>query len=440
MEGIIIRMSQVAPTLMVALFQCQYCHHTEKVRLFAEKIVEPHSCPKCNAKFSMEIQHENCTFMDRQTVKLQEMPESVPQGETPLSVLMVVHDDMVDQVRPGDRVRVVGVLRAEARREALSRRTVKMLYDNFLDVVSYSRMNSRKQLKFGAPGADLGYLDKDTLVRPGEADDDYLAKKLVFSAEEEEAILALGKTPDLYTRLADAIAPSIFECQDVKKGLLMQLFGAKEKRFSQSGRGRFRSEINLLLIGDPSTAKSQLLQYVNKISPRGIYTSGKGSSAVGLTAYVKRDPESGQPVLESGALVLSDRGICCIDEFDKMSDNARSVLHEVMEQQTVSIAKAGVVCQLNARAAVLAAANPVNSRYNPNLSVVKNLNLPPSLLSRFDLIYLMLDAYSPAMDRQLAQHILSMYCKDPVELTTLSPVEPALLCAYISYARDRVKP
>ena len=112
MEGIIIRMSQVAPTLMVALFQCQYCHHTEKVRLFAEKIVEPHSCPKCNAKFSMEIQHENCTFMDRQTVKLQEMPESVPQGETPLSVLMVVHDDMVDQVRPGDRVRVVGVLRA----------------------------------------------------------------------------------------------------------------------------------------------------------------------------------------------------------------------------------------------------------------------------------------------------------------------------------------
>lgn len=177
----------------------------------------------------------------------------------------------------------------------------------------------------------------------------------------------------------------------MKKGLLLQLFGSKEKKFTNLGRGRFRNEINILLIGDPSTAKSQLLQFVNKISPRGIYTSGKSSSAVGLTAYVKRDPELNQPVLESGALVLSDRGICCIDEFDKMSDNARSVLHEVMEQQTVSIAKSGIVCQLNARAAILAAANPVFSRYNPNLTVVKNLNLPPSLLSRFDLIYLMLD-------------------------------------------------
>ena len=213
------------------------------------------------------------------------------------------------------------------------------------------------------------------------------------------------------------------------------------------GRGRFRNEINILLIGDPSTAKSQLLQFVNKISPRGIYTSGKSSSAVGLTAYVKRDPELNQPVLESGALVLSDRGICCIDEFDKMSDNARSVLHEVMEQQTVSIAKSGIVCQLNARAAVLAAANPIYSRYNPNLTVVKNLNLPPSLLSRFDLIYLMLDPQNAGVDRQLSKHIISMYTraggfgKQQDELKDFeTPIEPALLCAYISYARNSIHP
>jgi replicative DNA helicase Mcm len=399
LEGIIIRATNVRPLVTNAVFRCKRCEDPIVLPQAGNFLTFPYRCanPTCRGTKSFEFVQEESEFVDSQELRTQEYPEELPPGQTPRSMdIHLIGKDIVDIASPGDRVYVVGIVRAEAK--------------------SFPRTGKLRAFSL--------YIDANFVDTTGKQ-----PESSIVSAEEEEQIVELSKDPWIHRKIIHSIAPSVYGYEHIKEAVMYLLFGGVPKHLADIS---IRGELNILLLGDPGTAKSQLLRYVPRIAPRGLYTSGRGTTAAGLTAAVLPTTTGGM-TLEAGALVLADRGIACIDEMDKMRPDDRVAIHEAMEQHTISIAKGGIVATLNARAAILAAANPTLGRYDAYRTVAENISLPVTILSRFDLIFVLRDVPEKERDTHMSEHILELHMRgsSPSE----SPITPDLLRKYIAYAK-----
>ena len=394
-DGIVRKTDEIRPRIETGVFECRGCMRiTEVEQTSGNHIMEPSLCSECGGR-SFRLLQEDSKYIDTQSARMQEPLENLSGGTEPKQMLMVLEDDLVDELNPGDKVRITGTLKTF--REERSGKFKNYIYVNHIEPLEQE------------------------------------FEELELSEEDEERILELSRDPHIHDKIINSTAPSIKGHRDVKEAIALQLFGGTVQQLEDGTR--LRGDLHILIVGDPGIGKSQILKYVSKLAPRSVYTSGKGTSGTGLTAAAVRD-ELGGWSLEAGALVLGDQGNVCVDELDKMRSEDRSALHEALEQQTVSIAKAGIMATLNTRCSVLAAANPKFGTFDQYKTLANQIDLPSPILSRFDLIFVIEDKPDVEKDRELAQHILKTHQYSNIAYD----IEPELLRKYIAYARKNIHP
>ena len=383
-SGIVTRRSTVMPQLTIITYVCKTCNqHVGAVEVTdTEDKPEPPPCSTCDAdedQFSRVVpDYETSIYRNFQRILLQESPGSVNAGRVPRYKYVLLTNDLIDTAQPGEEIEVTGT------------------YVNQLNRV----LNMQQGFPVFSTCIEANYIQ-----RKNDAD----STALLITEEDRKEFYRLAKDPRITDRIINSIAPSMYGNRNIKTALACSMFGGRAKNINN--KHKIRGDINVLLMGDPGTAKSQCLKYVEKTAPRAVFTTGKGASAVGLTAAVQKDPITKEWVLEAGALVLADRGVCMIDEFDKMNDKDRVSIHEAMEQQSISISKAGIVTTLQARCSVIAAANPINGRYDPQKTFADNVELTDPIIQRFDILCILQDRINEIDDERLAKFVVSSHVK-----------------------------
>merc|ERR1739846_42852 len=427
-SGVVTSSTGVLPQLSLIKYDCDKCSYIMGPFVQSQnQETKPGVCPECQSRGPFNINMEETLYKNYQRVTMQESPGKVPAGRLPRSKDAILLGDLCDTCKPGDEIELTGV------------------YTNNYD----GSLNTAQGFPVFAT-----VIMANHILRKDESN----ATKSMTD-EDIKAIVALSKDERIGERIVASIGPSIFGHEDIKRGLALALFGGQAK--DKSDKHKVRGDINVLMCGDPGTAKSQFLKYVEKVAPRAVFTTGQGASAVGLTAYVQRSPVTKEWTLEAGALVLADKGVCLIDEFDKMNDADRTSIHEAMEQQTISISKAGIVTSLKARCSVMAAANPIGGRYDPSMTFSENVDLTEPILSRFDVLCVVRDTVDPTGDEHLARFVVGSHMRNhplaeeadvermeaiekklasATNLAGVDKIPQDLLKKYILYAREKTHP